>query len=460
MHTSNYIYLGLGSNLGDRISFLKLASSLIAPKIKTLKESSIYETPPWGFTEQAPFLNQVIKGATELSPEELLEYLKEIENKIGRKETFRYGPREIDIDILFYNDLVFKNDSLCIPHPKFHERAFMLVPFSEIDPDFIHPIHDKKISELLIKQDSKEIKLFTSKGNKELKQSKLKIKDKDFIWGSRTYVMGILNMTPDSFSGDGLQSSTDPISMALDQARSFVESGVDILDIGGESTRPGSDPVGTDQELDRVIPIIEKISSELDSIISIDTYKHEVADAAIIAGADLINDVWGLKADHKMAATAANHKVPVIIMHNRSNPKTARIQENLGGRYVGVEYSDLINDIKTELMESVEIAKSAGIPDEHIILDPGIGFGKTTEQNLELLNKTDLIRDLGYPVLVGPSRKSFIGYTLDLPQDQRIEGTAAAIAVSIVRGADVVRVHDVEMMIRISKMTDAIVRND
>ena len=204
MHITNYIYLGLGSNLGDRVSFLKQASSLMEPEFKILKESSIYETHPWGFTEQEPFLNQVIKGTTELSPESLLEFLKEIENKIGRKETFRYGPREIDIDILFYNDLIFENDDLSIPHPKFHVRAFMLAPFSEIDPDFIHPTQNQKISELLKKQDSTEIKLFTSKGSKNLKHPKLKIKDKDFIWGSRTYVMGILNMTPDSFSGDGL----------------------------------------------------------------------------------------------------------------------------------------------------------------------------------------------------------------------------------------------------------------
>jgi 2-amino-4-hydroxy-6-hydroxymethyldihydropteridine diphosphokinase len=165
MHITNYIYLGLGSNLGDRISLLKQASALLEPEIKIIKKSSIYETPPWGYTEQDPFLNQVIKGATELSPEGLLVFLKEIENKIGRKETFRYGPREIDIDILFYNDLIFENDSLCIPHPKFHERAFMLVPFSEIDPDFIHPTQNQKISELLNKQESTEIKLFTLEGN-------------------------------------------------------------------------------------------------------------------------------------------------------------------------------------------------------------------------------------------------------------------------------------------------------
>jgi dihydropteroate synthase len=159
-----------------------------------------------------------------------------------------------------------------------------------------------------------------------------------------------------------------------------------------------------------------------------------------------------------MAPLIAEHEVPVILMHNRSTPKSAEVQERLGGRYVGMEYDDLIEDIKRELMESVEIAHKAGIPDENIILDTGIGFGKTVEQNLELLNRGDEIRTLGYPLLIGPSRKSFIGYTLDLPLDQRVEGTAAAVAVGIIRGADIVRVHDVEMMVRVARMTDAIVR--
>jgi len=459
MKKRNTIYLGLGSNLGDRVKYLLQAVSMLSAEIEITAEYSIYETPPWGFTDQAPFLNQVVKGTTSLTPGNLLDFLKAIEKKIGRKETFKYGPREIDIDILFFDDLIIEEENLVVPHPKFHERAFMLVPFSEIDPSFIHPTQKLEITELLIKQDYSDIKVFISKGKKPMHQT-LKINDKEFIWGSRTYVMGIINMTPDSFSGDGLQTKDNSLTFALDQAKGFVDSGADILDVGGESTRPGSDPVGTQEELDRVIPVIEKLSDELDTVISVDTYKHEVAEAAISAGAHMINDVWGFKADPLMAATAAKLNVPVILMHNRSNPKTAEVQENLGGRYIGVEYKDLISDIKTELMKSVQIAVEAGISKDKIILDPGIGFGKTVDQNLELLNKTDQVRDLGYPILIGPSRKSFIGYTLNLPQDQRVEGTAAAVAVAIVRGADIVRVHDVEMMSRITKMTDAIVRND
>jgi dihydropteroate synthase len=286
-------------------------------------------------------------------------------------------------------------------------------------------------------------------------------------WGTRTYLMGILNITPDSFSGDGLLSpipsdgegtGDEVIVRALAQAREFVDAGVDILDIGGESTRPGAQTVSAAEELERVVSIIRPLAAELDVLISIDTYKAEVAQAALQAGAHLVNDVWGLHADPELAAVVARFNVPVILMHNRSSWVHAEIKEKLGGRYVGIPYENLMEDVKRELMESVAIAQSAGIPDEHIILDPGIGFGKSVEQNLELLDRLGEICALGYPVLLGPSRKSFIGYTLNLPPDQRLEGTAAAVAVGIARGADIVRVHDVAFMGRIVRMTDAIVR--
>ena len=268
--------------------------------------------------------------------------------------------------------------------------------------------------------------------------------------------MGILNLTPDSFSGDGLAEFD--LDTAKKQGRDFVQAGTDILDVGGESTRPGANPVSAQEEMDRVLPIIEFLAREFETLISIDTYKADVAREAIKIGARLVNDVWGFRADPALAGVAASAGVPVILMHNRSNPNNAAILEQLGGRYVGVEYDNLIEDVKKELIESVALAHEAGIPDHKIILDPGIGFGKTVEQNLELLNRLNDIRSLGYPVLLGPSRKSFIGYTLDLPPDDRVEGTAAAVSVGIVRGADIIRVHDVAEMIRIARMTDAIVR--
>jgi len=284
----------------------------------------------------------------------------------------------------------------------------------------------------------------------------LKINDFTFEWGTRTYVMGILNLTPDSFSGDGLADFDQ--DTALQQARDFIKVGVDILDIGGESTRPGAAPVSAQEELDRVLPIINLLVGETDTLISIDTYKAGVAEAALKEGANIVNDVWGLRADPDVGKVVAAADAPVIRMHNRSTPNNAAVKKQLGGRYIGIEYDNLLEDVKSELMESISLANKAGIPDQKIILDPGIGFGKTVPQNLELLDRLTEIRQLGYPVLLGPSRKSFIGYTLDLPPDDRIEGTAATVAVGIVRGADIIRVHDVSEMIRVCRMTDALIR--
>lgn len=296
----------------------------------------------------------------------------------------------------------------------------------------------------------------------DIKSRFLEVGGKRFSWGARTYIMGIINLTEDSFSGDGLLSgkpgSEDYVQNALAQGRAFVEAGVDILDIGGESTRPGSVPTPVEQELERVVPVVEALATRLDTVISVDTYKSQVAEAALQAGAHMVNDVWGFHADPDLAVVTARYQAPVILMHNRSSWAHAEIKEALGGRYIGMAYENLIDDIRRELMESIQLAKGAGIPDEHIILDPGIGFGKTVEQNLELLDRLAEIRSLGYPVLLGPSRKSFIGFTLDLPPSERVEGTAAAVAIGIARGADIIRVHDISAMVRVSRMSDAIIR--
>lgn len=289
--------------------------------------------------------------------------------------------------------------------------------------------------------------------------SSLTIHNQTFAWGARTFVMGILNVTPDSFSGDGLLAQDDALAASLEQAHQFVEAGVDILDVGGESTRPGSDPVNAEDEIARVIPVINSLAAQLPTtLISIDTYKAKVAEAALEAGAHIVNDVWGLRADPRLAAVVKKFDAPVILMHNRSNPVSVEVRDQLGNAYIGPEYDDLLGDVRCELMESINLALEAGISKEKIILDPGIGFGKTVNQNLELINRLEEIRDLGYPVLLGPSRKSFIGYTLNLPPEERLEGTAAAISVGIARGADLIRVHDVKEMLRIAKMTDALVR--
>jgi dihydropteroate synthase len=296
-------------------------------------------------------------------------------------------------------------------------------------------------------------------------KKKLIINDHIFDWGARTYIMGVLNLTPDSFSGDGLLAPDvlsdelhPDLDIVLKKAKHLVENGVDIIDVGGESTRPGAKLVSAEEEMERVIPAIRLLASEINAILSIDTYKASVAEEAIQQGARIVNDVWGLHADPNLASVVEKYQTPVILMHNRSSWAHAEIKEKLGGRYVGIPYENLLEDVKRELMESVVIARTAGISDDSIILDPGIGFGKSVDQNLELLDRLDEIKQLGFPVLLGPSRKSFIGYTLNLPPDQRMEGTAAAVSIGIDRGADIIRVHDFPSMTRVIRMADAIIR--
>ena len=259
------------------------------------------------------------------------------------------------------------------------------------------------------------------------------------VWGRRTYVMGIINLTPDSFSGDGLGSD---LSSAVDQGLDMEAEGADILDVGAESTRPGSTPVPVDEELRRLIPALEAISTRVRVPISADTYKPEVTRRALAAGATIINDQWGLLADPAMAELAAESGSPVILMHNQR----------------GRHYEDLVSDVKASLLRSVNVAVDAGVSQDQIILDPGIGFGKTPDHNLEVLRRLREVRDLGYPLLVGASRKSTIGLVLGLPVKERVEGTAATVSLSIRDGADIVRVHDVRHMVRVSRMTDAVVR--
>ena len=265
-----------------------------------------------------------------------------------------------------------------------------------------------------------------------------------FEWGSRTYVIGVINVTPDSFSGDGLGTQAEA---AGEQALRFHEWGADIVDVGGESTRPpslysGSEPVSAEEELSRVIPAVEAIIGVTRVPVSIDTYKAEVARKAIAAGASMINDVWALQRDPEMAAVAADTGVPVVLMHNQE----------------GTEYGDVVPDVIEALRLRVEEAVEAGIPRENTIVDPGMGFGKTAEQNLEIMRRLDEFRVLDRPLLVGMSRKSTIGYVLGLPVDRRLEGTAATVALSIAGGADLVRVHDVREMARVARMSDAVVR--
>lgn len=268
----------------------------------------------------------------------------------------------------------------------------------------------------------------------------MKIGNKEFKIGERTYIMGILNFTPDSFSDGGKFNHMDD---ALSHVEEMIKDGADIIDIGGESTRPNHTPVGEEEEIERVIPIIKAVKERFDIPVSIDTYKAKVAEEAIKAGADLINDVWGFKKDKNMASVAAKYNVPCCLMHNREDK----------------EYKNIMQDMIEDLKESIRIAKDAGVKDENIIVDPGIGFAKTYEQNLEVMNNLEVLKELNYPILLATSRKSMIGLTLDLPVEERVEGTMATTVIGIMKDAcDFVRVHEVKENLRAAKMTDAIVR--
>ena len=256
--------------------------------------------------------------------------------------------------------------------------------------------------------------------------------------------MGIINVSPDSFAGDGLGD----IEAAVARAKRMAAQGADIIDIGGESTRPDSKPISLDEELHRVIPVVEKVAAEVSLPLSVDTYKLEVARHALDAGANMINDVWGLKKEPKLAELAAQRGVPIILMSNQRDVSPLH----------DVIFSDIVSVVIAALQRAIQQSLAVGVPGENIIIDPGIGFGKTQEQNLEIMRRLEELKTLGRPILLGSSRKSVIGYVLDLPSDQRLEGTMATVAIGIAKGADIVRVHDIKEMTRICKMSDAIIR--
>lgn len=281
-----------------------------------------------------------------------------------------------------------------------------------------------------------------------------------FVWGQRTYLMAVLNVTPNSFSGDGLASTADFVDAALAQARRAVAEGADILDVGGEATFPGAPAVSLEEEQARVVPVIRALAREFALPISVDSYHTETVQAALDAGAQLVNSIWGLRTSEggwnaSLARLVAARSVPLILMHNR---RARAAVGAVGAHYPQVQYSDLLAEIIAELQEQVAYAASHGIPRARLIIDPGLGFGKTPAQNLIILRRMEELRALGLPILIGASRKSFIGQVLDVPADQRDAGTAAVTALAIQRGADIVRVHNVQLNAHVARMSDALVR--
>lgn len=273
----------------------------------------------------------------------------------------------------------------------------------------------------------------------------LRIGRRAFVWGDRTYLMGIVNVTPDSFSGDGILAlaAGDPIAAAAGLARRMASEGVDILDVGGESTRPGHEPVPEEEERRRVVPAIRALREALPEMsLSIDTTKARVAEAALDAGADMVNDVWGVNPESSLLRLVAERRVPLVLMHNRHEPR----------------YRNVVTEVIADLQRAIDAAVASGVAEDRLIVDPGIGFGKTAEQNVALLRDLASLRLLGRPILLGTSRKSTIGKILDLPAEQRVEGTLATTALGIAAGVDLVRVHDVEANRRVARVSDVIVR--
>lgn len=273
----------------------------------------------------------------------------------------------------------------------------------------------------------------------------------NFVWGSRTYIMGILNLTPDSFSGDGLMREGDSeaefVKRVVARAQGLIADGADILDIGGESTRPGAQPLEPQAELVRVLPVLHALRDTMNTPLSIDTRHADVAEAALAAGAKLVNDVSGLS-DSQMIQVIAHHSAPAVIMHNGLLPERRHL-----------EHEDFIGVMLADLRKLLERAMDGGINADRILIDPGIGFGKSTRQNLEIINRLGEFRSLGCPILIGPSRKGFISQAISVPTAERLEGTTAAVALGITRGADVIRVHEVQAMARVAKMTDSILKS-
>ncbi|KAI9728066.1 MAG: trifunctional dihydropteroate synthetase [Cirrosporium novae-zelandiae] len=447
-------FVAFGSNMGNCLETIEKACHLLDRRgIKVTRTSSLWQTAPMYYENQDPFLNGVCEVETSLDPIGLLDQLQDIENELGRVRKISKGPRTIDLDILLYDSQVMNTPRLTIPHPLMLEREFVLRPLCELIPDEPLPGMDQQtafstyLQELNTPPDA-VLQAPTSHRLPFLKP----------LTPSRaTEIMAVLNLTPDSFSDGGLRSPSD--MSALDQTvRSFIESGTTIIDIGGQSTRPGAPVVGEQEELRRILPAIKHVRSmpEANNIaISVDTYYASVAKASLEAGADIINDVSAGLLDPSMLPTTASLGATIILMHMRGTPETmSKLTHYPNG---------IIEGVAQELLARVREAQAAGIRRWRIILDPGIGFAKTQDQNLALLRNMDKLRGYpglaGFPWLVGTSRKGFIGkITGVMKPAKRGWGTAAAVTAAIKGGADIVRVHDVSEMAAVAKMADALFR--
>ncbi|KAF1987384.1 folic acid synthesis protein-like protein [Aulographum hederae CBS 113979] len=455
-------FIALGSNQGDRVGEIEAACREMESQvdIRIVRTSNLWETEPMYVVDQAIFLNGACEIETRLEPIELLDRLQGIENKLGRHKIIDKGPRNIDLDILFYDDIQFNNDRLQIPHKLMLEREFVLRPLCQIlkktsNHSFPQGYHPESLSKNLVdlqkNSNNPPISTFTplspSLSLRPLSPSR------------PTHIMSILNLTPDSFSDGGVHSSSD-LTYLRNTLLAHLDSGATILDLGGQSTRPRAPQINPSKELSRILPALATLrslpESQIDGkAISIDTYRASVAREAVKRGAHIINDVSAGTLDPDMLPTVAELGVSVVLMHMRGTPETMTSLTTYEG--------DLITAIGNELLDRVRAAEKAGIRRWRIILDPGIGFAKNAAQNLELLRRMRELRDFpgleGLPWLVATSRKGFIGTLTGVKKaEERGWGTAAAVTAAVQGGADVVRVHDVGEMGMVVKVADAVWR--
>ena len=430
------VYICAGGNQGNRQDYLSMAAQLLPPAVRILRASDLYLTEPWGYKPQPSFYNIVWEAETELDPESLLKYFKEIEVRIGRVKTLRYGPRVIDLDILLYDDQVYKSQDLIIPHASMRERRFVLQPLCDLIPMEQDPVTGKTWFELLGA---------CPEGGVEKLDEKLDTEKPMIHWGLRSYTMGIVNLTPDSFSGDGLVNGQNAISAALRQCAAFLENGADILDLGAESTRPGFQEVPEDTEISRLLPVLKKIRKNFpNALLSIDSRKAGVVRAALDHGIDWINNTGDPADDELNELCAKSGKVTVLMRQQpiRMSPEEVMTPEKV------------LERVRSQLLNRASRVQKFGMKQNLIVLDPGIGFGSSPSLDLEIVRQLRQISLLGYPVLIGPSRKSFLGKYLHRPVGERTAGTGAVICAAILNGCDVIRVHDVKYMKDIAFMSD------
>lgn len=470
---SHSAYIALGSNIGDRVGHIHNALDHLSSYATVVETSHLYETDPMLVTDQPLFLNAACKVTTDLTPSELLRAVKETEDTLGRVKTIRYGPRAIDLDILFFDDSLVDEPDLTIPHIGIPDRDFVLAPLLDLDADLRHPRLDCTVGQLW----------------QQLAMPRpprvMPVAGGIWHWRQRPRIMGILNITPDSFSGDGLATGRDPVAAALELAGQFIAAGADLLDIGGYSTRPGHADISASEEIDRVVPVVEALGKAFDVPLSVDTFRVEVAEAALEAGASWLNDVSGLVpqcknsetvqggdaghnaqplreayASNGMGALSARGRVPIVLMHNTALLSTIRPPGSaVGGAAPNVSGSskDIVAEVMGDLSTAIELARRDGVPRWHRIIDPGIGFGKSASQHAELINRLDELQGLDYPLLFGCSRKGFLGKMAGgAGAADRLPATIAANVMAAERGAHILRVHDVLENVQAARVVRAI----